>query len=195
MKRKSLVFVVITIGVIVLLVLCIYVFKLIDNHFSGESKHNRIIEIVSDYLNNSNFKETQSIRINAYNKAFSTFEVTVNSVDNSSFNVLVRDDLKSLRDSRTEELYNRKLSEYLKSKFKSEFQEIKSEVRVNIMTDNQFSTRKDYLWITLIDPNDITKQEFQNVALNILEWISKEDYKLDKLYLDFMNTESSGRMT
>ncbi|WP_199624817.1 hypothetical protein [Paenibacillus alkalitolerans] len=123
MKSKSLVFFVITIGVIVLLALCIYVFKIIDTHFSGESKHNRIIEIVSDYLNNSNIKETQSIRINAYNKAFSTFEVTVNSVNNSSFNVLVRDDLKSLRDSRTEELYNRKLSEYLKSKFKSEFQE------------------------------------------------------------------------
>lgn len=189
MNRKLVGLISILLVVMMLVMVGKVIYHIVDDHFTGVDKHAKVSEIVMDYLDTKEPEVKSSIQYILYNKAFARFEVTMSTRDKSTFEVLVDDKLKSIRDSRIESLYNGKLSDFLNREFQSRFYKVKSDMRVYFMTNKHFSERKDVFWITLINPIDISENEFQEVSLKILEWIAKQDYQLDKCYLDFTNEE------
>lgn len=184
--------------IVSIVTLCIFsivllgAFRLWRNNLNNEGKVLEVKRITNEYLKKTYYDEQFKV-VDGPNKvlAFGKYDIKLQDKNNNFMTMKIDDNLNFIDDSIQNKAFSDKLNNYLKENFDKEFRNIKGEVLANINIKDRYSSRKDTIYIEIIDERQITKREFADITDEILNWINSNDFDLNLLYLDYKHKEIS----
>lgn len=167
-------------------------FRLRMNNLNSESKVVEVKQITSEYLKKA-YSDCQFEIVDGPNKvlAFGKYDIKLQDRNNNLITLKIDDKLNFIDDSIQNKTLGDKLNIYLKVNFNKKFPNIKGEVIANIDIKDRYSSRKDNIYIDIIDKKQITKREFADITEEVLKWINSNEFQLNLLYVDYKHKEES----
>lgn len=166
-------------------------FRLWMNNLNSEGKILEVKQVTNEYLKKT-YSDEQFKIIDGPNKiiAFGKYDIKLQDKNNNFMTIKIDDNLNFIDDPIQNKTFSDKLNNYLKENFNKEFKNIKGEVLANISIKDRYSSRKDNIYIEIIDEKKITKREFADITNEILSWINSNAFDLNLLDLDYKHKET-----
>lgn len=190
MSKKIIISVIIVLSIFSIVLLG--AFRLRMNNLKREGNIAEVELITNAYLKKIYSCEEFKI-VNGPDKvlAFGKYDIKVKDKNNNFMTIKIDDNLNFIDDSMQNKILSNKLNNYLNGNFNKDFKNVKGEVLANINIKDSYSSRKDTIYVELIDEKQITKREFADITNEILKWINNNGFELNLLYLDYRHKETS----